>query len=66
MASPAQASGDRPAFGGPSGDRPANRSGVLTGTPPLYRFMSFFWPGTRRHDFSEEVLVGFTMLHLEF
>ena len=59
-------SGDRPAFEEPSRDRPASRSRLLTGAPPLYSFLSFFWLGRRRHDFSEEVLVEFSMLRLEF
>ena len=40
--------------------------GGLTGAPPLKSFLSFFGLGRRRRLFSEEVLVEFTMLHMEF
>jgi len=43
----------------PRPNRPV-RSRVPTGAPPIYRLISFLWPGTRRRQFSEEVSPQFT------
>ena len=44
---------------------PGKGPGVLTGAPPLERFLSFSWLGTRRRGFFEEVSRQLTILYFE-
>ena len=70
--SPVVHSGPTGTVGGPPRIRgtvegpPGRRVPGAGRTTPLHRFMRFSWLGMRRHDFSEEVLVEFSMLRLEF